>query len=249
MVMISTLDRFLGSLLGSYMGFHYRQPEWPALHSDPLYTAWIKPPLLELQCTSNGYAPLPWLLYCYDNSTIRHHELAKHLEHLSVEAADPDAMTTLSTLYILGDSLEWLMQCPLSSQQALPQLLEYLQQQQVDYPSTLHGFALFGTPLASNLSKPDNAHSAALNVALEQSLNHRENLALALNSSMPRFTRTMLGCLLGAWGGISVIPTSWMLLLAPEVKQAITLLASQLYQSWAGISSAQGTLETFPLDL
>lgn len=253
MILISTLDRFLGSLLGSYMGFYYQQTPWPALHSDPLYTAWIESPLLDLKSFDNDYlAALPWLLYRYDNIALRHHELAQHLENLSANGADINTITTLSTLYILGDSLEWLMQCQLSIQPILPKLFAYLQQQQANYPSILHGFAPLSLAAPLGTSKPsklDNATLEALNIALAQGLNHRENLALALNSTMSRLTRTILGYLLGAWGGLSVIPTPWIFLLSPEVKQAITLFAKQLYQNWAGISSTEGPLETFPLTL
>lgn len=253
--MIATAERFLGSLLGSYIGFHYhhlKASEWPALHRDALYTAWSKQPLLDLQLMDNNYlAPLPWLLYRHDNRAIRHHELDQHLDTLSTNSAAGETTASLANLYILGDSLEWLMQCRLSSQHALPKLCAYLQQQKTDYPEVLQNFALLPlTPSDTDkLSKSDNGALKAVHIALAQCLNHRENLALALNSTMSPLTRTTLGCLLGAWGGLSVIPTPWIYLLSPETTQAITQIARQLYQNWAGISSHQGTLETFPLDL
>lgn len=254
MIMICTFERFLGSLLGSYMGFHYQHnlTEWPSVHGDPLYAIWMQPPLLNLQCVDNNYlAPLPWLLCRYDNSRIRHHELAQYTETLAANSADTHAITTLNTLYILGDSLEWLIQCPLSTQQTRTKLWEYLGQRQGDYPVKPPSFnPVFCNfpPAASSPSKPDNESGDTLKTTLERTLNYRENLALALSSPMPPFTRTMLGGLLGAWRGLSVIPTPWMLLLDPKSQQALTQLAKQLYQNWAGMIAAQGTLETFPLD-
>lgn len=270
MVAISTIDRVLGSLIGSYVGHYYgsnsscnRHFDWPAnINDSSLYQAW----LTNIQTLQSPYpylsthhpmAALPWLLYHHDNKTTRHHYLAQQTANSSTISNDMPCHL-ISSLYILGDCLEWLMQCPLEVLELSPLFCEHFKQQQINYPDViifeLNQWLLWlSHPSAPNFSPgfaTSDAPLAPIFLAIWQCLNHPDNLALALGNDkkMSQTTLTTIGCLLGAWGGLSVIPSPWMLLLSQGSRRAITLIAEQIYREWAGIRCIGGTLETLPLN-
>ena len=257
MPIISTADRFLGSLVGAYMGHSYANR--PDTRNSLLYQSWLD----DIQQnripgpTLSDFSPavsLPWLLYHHDDSRTRHDWLAHSLEPIQSTAPD-HVTTTMGVLYILGDSLEWLMQCLPTVQHPLPLLCKHLRHQLSTYPP---GVSAQVTPLIEWLSSESLRPSpvrqdilvAAMALALQQCLKYRENLAFALNNdSMSQPAPAMIGCLLGAWGGTAIIPTPWMMSLAPDSRQDLSHIAQHIYRNWAGISCIEGTFETLPLDL
>ena len=137
-----------------------------------------------------------------------------------------------------------------------PSLHEYLQHRQSTYPTVVQAPV---TQLIANISafsdqpvrEPVAADTpyGALAAAIE-GLNHRENLALALGRlASSSVASTALGCLLGAWGGLSILPIPWMYLLSADSRQGITQLAENFYRHWAGLGVHGSTYEVLPLDL
>ncbi|MBT9315718.1 hypothetical protein [Leptothoe spongobia] len=265
MVAISTIDRFLGSLVGSYIGHYYggnNQFGWPTnINDSTLYQSWKtntpKAQVSDLQrSNSHLVAALPWLLYHHDNGTFRHQWLAQHLISASIGTSNNN-VDTMEVLYVLGDSLEWMMQCPLDTRHPGQLLCKHLHHQKIHYPAVVstkvnQWMKGLSSPSLTAISEmpPLDGPWGLITLSMWQCLNYRENLALALGSQkMSQPTLTIIGCLLGAWGGISVIPTPWLLLLSSDSRQAITHLAEQIYRDWAGIRSISDTFETLPLDL
>lgn len=261
MPIISTADRLLGSLMGTYLGHSYADQPWdcPDTKDSLLYQSWLDdiqqniipgPTLADF----SPAVPLPWLLSHHDNGRTRHNWLIHNLAPL--HSTDPGLVTeAVGVLYILGDSLEWLMQCPQSVQHPRPLLCNHLQHQLSAYPTDVSAQV---TPLIEWLASessltgpvPPDIPMAATALALRQCLNYRENLALALRSEpMSQPTPAMIGCLLGAWGGTAVIPTPWKMALPPESRKALSYMAEHLYRNWAGIIGVAGTCETLPPDL
>ncbi len=255
---ITTMNQLLGSLVGAYIGHYYlhSQSAWPNVSNTPLYQSWLHSAQLLKPAVPQSAAsliiPLPWLLHHHDNSRLRHQQLAQYLGSTSLSPTD-HLIEFTSALYVLGDILEWLMQCPLDLRELLPQLWEALQKKLTEYPAAV-------IPWISHLingfnAKPsvNNNHSAGpmatIVLAVQQGLSYRENLALAFaNQQMPQATLPIMGCLLGAWGGISIIPMQWMLSFSSDSRQALAQLAQQLYQNWAGISGTADNIDVWPLD-
>lgn len=261
MPIISTKDRLLGSLVGAYLGYSYADHPWscPDTRNSLLCQSWLNdiqqnripgPTLADF----SPAVPLPWLLLHHDNSRPRHDWLTHNLDPL--QATEPEHVTKAAgVLYILGDSLEWLMQCPRTVQHPLPLICRHLQHQLFAYPTDVIAQV---TPLIEWLasessltsSVPPDIPMAATALALRQCLNYRENLALALKSEpMSQPTPAMIGCLLGAWSGTAAIPTTWIKALSPDSRQALSYLAEHLYRNWAGIIGGGGICETLPLEL
>lgn len=258
MSIISIKDRFLGSLVGTYLGHSYAASPWscPDTGNSLLYQSWVDdiqqnripgPTLADF----SPAVPLPWLLSYHDNSRTRHNWLTHNLDPL--QSTKPEHVNNAAgVLYILGDSLEWLMQCPKTVQHPLPLLCKHLRHQLSAYPTdVIAQVAPLIEWLASESSLtspvPSNIPIAATALALRQCLNYQENLALALKSEpMSQPTPAMIGCLLGAWGGIAVIPTPWIKALSPDSRQALSNMAENLYRIWAGIICMGGTCETLP---
>lgn len=259
MSIISTEDRFLGSLVGTYLGHSYTDHLWscPDTRNSLLYQSWLDdiqqnripgPALADF----SPAVSLPWLLSHHDNSRIRHDWLTHKLD--PIQSTEPEHATKVAgVLYMLGDSLEWLMQCPQTVQYPLPLLCKHLRHQLSAYPTDVIAQV---TPsiewLASDESSitspvPPKIPMAATALALGQCLNYRENLALALESEpVSQPTPAMIGCLLGAWGGTAVIPTPWIRALSSDSRQALSNMAENLYRTWAGIICMGGTCEMLP---
>ncbi|WP_193994987.1 hypothetical protein [Leptolyngbya ectocarpi] len=164
----------------------------------------------------------------------------------------------ITALYILGDCLEWLMQVAPVNQSAHPSLCGHLQQQSLTYPAAIRPQT---NRLIASLepqypttdddqTQDSNDLMMALAAAIQQSLTYPENLALALNTSdMGVPTSILIGCLLGAWRGTSVIPSEWIMSLPNTSRQTLNQTAQQLYRNWAGINHISATFEVFSLDL
>ncbi|WP_163702981.1 hypothetical protein [Adonisia turfae] len=259
---ISIAAKFHGSLMGAYLGHSYgagyRGP-WLPLHESPLYQSWLhgtQQNLLQPTPTdANPLLGLPWLLHHHDNSDARHRWLAQiiesghHTEAISVTE-------TMATLGILGDCLAWLMHYNPVTQHSPPLLSQHLSQQLPDYPASLipqaqHIIECLDPPSPTlNLEALDPQPSAIMVLAIQQSLSYRENLALAIaHPDIVTPIPAMIGCLLGAWGGMSVIPTRWILTIPPEQRHSLEQIASKLYRHWAGIANISANCEVFPLDL
>lgn len=263
MPILATIDQLLGSLLGGYLGHGYStgQKEWPNVSDSSLYQSWlhsvqqltIKQPQLS---ASDPVIALPWLLFYHDNREIRHHWIARNMELASVKVTDT-AIHTPGTIYVLGDILEWLMQSSLEIQQPHPLLWEHLQKNNLSYPTAvIPQINRFGQELLSPKSAVSNRlehHDCPwiiMALAVEQCLTYRENLALALaNPRLPQAMRPIVGCLLGAWGGPSIIPTKWIMSLPFDSRQALFYMAQQLYKSWAGIKCNPSNFDVWPLNL
>ncbi|ESA36111.1 hypothetical protein N836_09020 [Leptolyngbya sp. Heron Island J] len=105
---------------------------------------------------------------------------------------------------------------------------------------------------ATNAQVPCQARTLwPMTLAIRRCLRYPENLALALvNHSTDIPTTTIIGCLLGAWGGISAIPVPWIMAFTYDSRQGLRQMAQQLYRSWAGSNVVTGGVdEIFPLDL
>lgn len=242
------------------MGYHFTgEPSaWPSIHGSKLYQSWITvPPRLTLTKSNDFPVPghVPWLLHHHDNSNVRHHLLAQLLQESSVvDRATPES---IGILYVLGDSLEWLMQDSTTPQEPKqPSLHKHLQHQQSSYPAVVQDLVtqlLTDTSALPDHRAPEELSENALYGAIAaviKGLSHRENLALAFSSlAHSPLSFTTMGCLLGAWGGVSLIPTPWMRLLTPDSRWGIAQLAEALYQQWAGLGPTANTREVLPLDL
>ncbi|MEA5462130.1 hypothetical protein [Leptothoe sp. PORK10 BA2] len=274
MVTLSTADRFLGSLLGTYLGHSYvNQHPWNCLQTkdSQLYQSWLQdmqqdPPPGPTGLDFSPAIALPWFLYHHADHRTRHGWIAQTL------AADalPQASHATVLMYCLGDSLEWLMQCPRTVQHPLPLLCEHLQRQIPTYPpgvvsqvnqliawlapepakqSAILSPSTATSPLHSISPLEADVPMAAMALAIRQCLNYRENLALALTGQSGQPIPTIIGCLMGAWGGAAVIPTPWIMSLSPESRQHLRHIVQHLYRHWAGIRCLGNTAETLPLDL
>ncbi|MGD1856724.1 MAG: hypothetical protein ACFB2W_21015 [Leptolyngbyaceae cyanobacterium] len=267
MAAISIFDRLLGSLLGSYMGHCYQTVCDPINHLQPcgfedslLYQAWSSQVcqlrVLEFDpANADPIVVLPWLLYRHDDRSLRHSELAQLLMPISAEKVND----TLGALYLLGDCLEWLMQCSLATQEPLALLCQYVRHHQSEYPEILRSqFDCWVSSLSRGgfndrlMHDEDELDGALVSViiAIQQCLSYRENLAIALaNPVLSQSTLTAVGCFLGAWGGTAIIPTQWMLTIPGDTRRSICVFAEKIYREWAGILSVSGSLEIIPLDL
>ena len=257
MLTIGTADQLLGSLTGAYLGYSYSEHQHGQCAKDtsPIYSLWQQnlPPGPELSepCLA---VTLPWLLCHHDASGRRHRWLARQLASASLPTAG--IVDTAIALYILGDSLEWLMQCDPVMRHPRSVLCMHLQQQCRSYPADIIPQAnqligwLSDKPIAADSQSTNQGQSAPdIILAIHQCLNYRENLALALANPQIAPQRSMIvGYLLGAWGGISVIPAMWMASLTPDAKQSLTKIAQQLYRTWAGAIQRAGSLEICPLN-
>lgn len=267
MVTISTPDKFLGSLMGAYIGHHYLekyQGKWLSVSKSPLYNVWlssIEPQNIpSLLATSSMPTAIPWLLYHHDDCTGRIHWLNQALAYSTTNGDHHASLYSnrIKVLYILGDCLEWLMQCPKDAQEPHLDLCHHLRQQQSTSPSAIIPQlnqliqTLASPSLDSYLQTLDHTEPSfmALTSALKRCMYYRENLALALSrSDLTAPTPTLIGCLLGAWRGPSVLPIDWVMAIPQDSKEALRHMAQQLYCSWAGLKSKiSGTYEIFPLD-
>lgn len=273
MLTMTIANKFLGSLLGTYIGHHYhhclggQQMATGPVDESLLYQAWLPsirqstPP--RVATVSTLAAALPWLLYHHDDRQTRHRQLASELATDSLGAI-------ASRLYILGDCLEWLMQSSLEPQASPALLRKHLRQQISTYPTSIlpqvnQLFELLEFPSTTSNGAQNGAqleyHHASIHAsihapmltiatAIQQCLTHPENLALALTSphTAPPVA-PIIGCLLGAWGGTSRIPLRWMMSLPNESRQLLTHVSEQLYRNWAGITGVAKSFEAFPLDL
>lgn len=259
--MTPTVDRFLGSLMGAYIGHHYSANcQKPLLdsHIKPLYQSWLEnaqsymstqPPLWE----DNFACILPWLLYHHDDVQTR-------CQGLTIPALAAASSTEVAaTAYILGSCLEWLMQSSPSHQYPWLSLHQHLQQQQdLLFVENNHQISSLidqlrdPSPMASWENIGHEPALTAVVLAINSSFTYRENIALAFASSQSVDPiPTLIGCLLGAWGGTSIIPTDWMMALSNDCKQSIILLVQMLYRSWAGLASkhTSAIYEVTALDL
>lgn len=260
---ISTADRFLGSLLGAYIGQYYSVSDrghWPPVSRSSLYRSWLSsiqhlnvpaPKSLDTSLT----AALPWLLCCHDDSARRHHWLSQRLASATIATPTPINAAT-ETLYILGDCLEWLMQCTPDTQHPHPLLREHLQKRSVTYPAAIIPQVnllienLNAEALSTFAQVTDRAHRLSpITLALSHCLGYPENLALALaNQPDDPCTAAIIGCLIGAWGGSLVIPARWIMALTQDSRQSLHQIAQRLYFSWAGINTTTTSFEAFSLD-
>ena len=248
----------MGAYLGHSYAAGYRGP-WLPLHKSPLYQSWLHGTQQTLwqptPTDANPLLGLPWLLHHHDNSDARHRWLAQtiksgnHTEIINV--AD-----TMATLGILGDCLAWLIHYNPVTQHSTSLLSQHLSQRISNYPASLMSQA---QQIIEYLDHPsptltpealDPQPSEIIGLAIKQSLRYRENLALAIaHPDIVTPIPAMIGCLLGAWGGISVIPTRWILTIPPEQRHSLEQIASKLYRQWAGIANISANCEVFPLDL
>ena len=264
---IPIAEKFLGSLLGAYIG-NCRASQYAksgiSVGNNSLSQLWltsIQPHIIAAPTTvesetlaSYPVTALPWLLYHHDNSTARYQGLAQTLE--SVEHLSKPALPhIIGATCILGDCLEWLVQHSLTIQQPRPLLCKHLLQRQTAYPRVLADHTeQFIDVLAAQTPAvaPEAIHAQPLlriASAVQGCLDCRENLALALVSAQDTGTMpSLMGCLLGAWGGLSVIPIKWLMTLPNNTNQSISHMAEQLYRSWAGIISASSSHTASSLD-
>lgn len=264
---LSIADRLLGSLVGTYIGHGYDNRQWHCRQTkdSQLYQSWLQdiqqgPPPGPTASKCSPELALPWLLYHHDNRRTRHHWLA---QTLATETGQPNSHSS-GILYCLGDSLEWLMQCPQTVPRPLPLLSEHLQRQLPHYPPRVIAEAnqLIAWLLDSGKSLSTTSSvkgpldtdvpMATLAFALRQCLKYRENLALALTDPQAKQRQsisTIIGCLSGAWGGTAIIPRPWIEALSPDSKQALNHMIQHLYRHWAGISPMGPTSATLPLEL
>ncbi|MEM1252147.1 MAG: hypothetical protein AAGI69_06905 [Cyanobacteria bacterium P01_H01_bin.21] len=265
---IPTAEKFLGSLLGAHMGYCYSSRSdspWQSVNSNLLSQLWrssiqqhtvVGPQVLAPQTlVSKPAAALPWLLYHHDNSSFRYQSLAQTLA--SVDSSSSSILThAIGATCILGDCLEWLMQCSPTLQPSLLLICNYLRQRQTAYPTVLASHVKrFTEVLAPQISttieplKPDEQPLLTTALAVKHCLSYPENLALILtNFEEPGTTATLSGCLLGAWGGLSVIPTKWIMALTDDSYKLISHIADEVYRNWAGITSIAATYDASPLD-
>ncbi len=259
---ISTADRFLGSLLGTYIGHYYlayHHGHWPPVRESPLYQSWLsstkQPNISGPKSSEAGLtAAIPWLLHCHDDTVRRHHQLNQTL--LTKLASAPLIAPDTEALYILGDCLEWLMQYTPDTQEPYPSLCDHLQQKSVTYPSIMIPQAhrliedLSTEALTNSPQDMSQDHTlSSITLAIRSCLSYPENLALSLaNQRGGSCTAAMIGCLLGAWGGLSAIPLQWIMALTQDSRQSLQQIAQQLYRSWAGINAVATSFDAFPLD-
>ena len=257
---IATADQFLGSLVGAYIGHYYPEQHhgnWPSVSQSLLYQSWLANTShdnIPAPSEVNLATALPWLLYRHDDSSSRLHWLNQTLASPTRDRGNTISDIT-GTIYILGNCLEWLMQCSLNTPNLHLRLSQHLRQKQSNYPVAV-------SPQITRLIKELETHSSNISpqtiyaqpvppiaLALRCCLNYRENLVLALDrSGMIGSTPTMIGCLLGAWRGPSVIPIRLLMGLTKDSRNSLGDIAQRLYHSWAGISQGGTTSEIFPLD-
>ena len=258
MLTIGTADKLLGSLTGAYLGYSYLEHQHGqcANDSSPIYQPWLHqqntPPDPELS-EPRLAVTLPWLLYHHDDSIRRHRWLAHQLASAPVSTASIVDMAIV--LYILGDSLEWIMQCDPAMRDPLPTLCMYLQQQCLTYPENIIPqvnqllVRLNTKSIEADRQIPDqNQPALDIILAIHQCLNYRENLALALANPHATYRSMITGYLLVAWRGIAVIPATWLVSLTPDSRQSLIKIAQQLYRTWAGVIQGTGSLEICPLN-
>lgn len=258
---ISTADKFLGSLLGAYIGSSYRgtsQLSIPNLSDSQLYQWWHQDlsqgiPSLQLSNTCLISA-LPWLLYHHDDGTARHRTLLRSLGS-DRQNRDDAIADRVAALYLLGDCLEWLIQDPGHRPNSVDLLCKHLQTQIFsECPPSLMQFLqpalneVTTQSIPHRPATPSGSPSMRVAIALQQCLYCPENLALTLASS-PLANATLAGCLLGAWGGTSIMPMPWKIAIPPTEKAALTHMAEQLYRTWAGIISTSTRFDVLPLNL
>ena len=264
---IPTAEKFLGSLLGAYIGYRYDLNDnipWQSVNANSLSQLWhnsiqqytvVGPQVLDPQIlVSKPAATLPWLLYHHDNSSFRYQSLAQTLASVNSSSA---AMLTnaIGATCILGDCLEWLMQSAPTPQPSLPLICNYLLQRQTAYPTALASYVEHFTEVLASQSfaveplQPYEQPVLETALAVKHCLSYPENLALILiNSQTLGTTATLSGCLLGAWGGLSVIPNKWIMALTDDSHQLISHIADKIYRNWAGIIGISATYDASPLD-
>ncbi len=265
MATISNADKFRGSLFGAYIGHYYSEKysdQWPTVSRSTLYQAWlasieqyrISPP-----SEANLTTAIPWLLYRHDDSSGRLHWLHQTLVSPTMHTNDSKGILTdtIGALYVLGDCLEWLMQYPIGPQELHSLLWKYLHHKRSSYPSAINSqIHQYLEQLATQspaliLQTTDNTHHPLMTVtaALKCCLNYRENLALALtNPGMTAPIATIVGCLLGAYCGPSVIPVGWLMAFTQDSREALDAIAQKLYGVWAGVGNVTTNFEVLPLD-
>lgn len=249
--------------MGTYIGHRSLDGSHQAMdvrNTPSLEQSWLHALQLGISPTlvsSNSHLAntIPWLLYHHDDRRTRNHILAQNL----TSPSRTTAMTTMTaTLYILGDCLEWLMQVTSVNQAVHPLMCKHLQQQSLTYPAAItpkvHSLIAsleFPSSITDDYQlQSSNELTMTLAAAIRQSLTYSENLALALSTcDLGTPTSTLIGCLLGAWRGTSIIPSGWLTSLPNTSKQTLHQVAEQLYRNWAGINHISATFEAFPLDL
>lgn len=260
---IPTADRFLGSLLGAYIGncySAYNHGPWPRARDSLLYQTWLtgiqqlnisgpKPSAASLT------AAIPWLLYCHADTAARHRQLTQNITPATI-TKPALVITVTASLYILGDCLEWLMQCTPDTQHPHLSLCAHLQERSTTYPSaTIPWVNLLIERLNTRIffTSPQSIDQtyalSSITSALKRCLSYPENLALALaNQQDTPATATIIGCLIGAWGGPMVIPGEWIMSLTQDARQSLQQISQQLYRSWAGVDTIATGFDVFPLD-
>ncbi|WP_215619622.1 hypothetical protein [Leptothoe kymatousa] len=297
--MLSTADKFLGSLLGAHLA--NRNPDFTdpqnvaiALNqvSNQLERSNHPPhpqpnPCQQAAEAQGGIAPsahypvrcgvaqlttamvsqgwnkefgsvLRWLLSSHDNHQQRHQAIAAVYQQVTDDALTSDALHSIQALYILGDCLEWFMQSSPDVSRANSRLYEYLQQQCATYPAELINqqmsqlLAYLCDPLPSMDNGDNSLQSGPLSsvmLAAQHCLRYRENLALALSTQpLTPLTPSLVGALLGAWGGPQVLPHPWLLALPSHTMQNLVAEADNLYRAWAGVANNADCFGAFALD-
>ena len=261
---LSTADKFLGSLLGAYIGHScstLHQGQWPPVRESHLYQAWqasIQPSTVlgPHPLKTSLVAALPWLLHHHDDATGRHHWLAQAIAPLPLTETSP-TVTAIEMFYILGDCLEWLLQFPSDTQKPYLLLCEHLRQRCITYPPPfiprlnllIEGLNM--KECATDVQAPYQAQTVcSMTLALRRCLRYPENLALALSNHQTDIRMSsIIGCLLGAWGGTPAIPVPWIMAFTQDSRHDLRQMAQQLYRSWAGSNVVIGRTTIFPLDL
>ncbi|MEM9806864.1 MAG: hypothetical protein AAF959_16460 [Cyanobacteria bacterium P01_D01_bin.56] len=261
--MLSIVDKFLGSLLGAYIGgnssFLKAGDLWDR---DPINWAWQPssqlPPAPLYSSDAELFEALPWLLWHHDNFSLRHRWLLQQLP-TNVTATHDTRVARLEGLYLLGDCLEWFMQATPHIPMSAQSLRGHLYQRSATYPVHMRSSAAkFLSQLGDCRCLPNRTELlfeagtiAELLVAIQQCIYYQESLMLALEVSSVKKTSisSILGCLLGAWAGTGVIPLHWIVATPSEVMDSVVYLAEKSYQAWAGIADNAEGLDVFPLDL
>ena len=245
------------------MGHNYSQnhpQSWSTVSNSNLYRSWLDniehPPFRPRSSNTSLILALPWMLYHFDNSQLRHYQLAQNLK-LAHETNIPNLIDITAALHIMGDCIEWLMQFPPSIQKPLTLLCGHLQQQQSAYSQAVNTkrnqvikALVTNSPLSNVDNVVDSTMLSTVTIAIKQCLAYRENLALAFGSSqIGTAIPPLIGCLLGAWAGTSIIPDQWMITFSSDSRHSLAHITQTLYRRWAGITSSMTTKEVFPLDL
>lgn len=266
--MLATSDRFLGSLIGAYIGNHFDcvqngQPlpqHWSALDFVSVPQTWWSLSIDTAQClhhfsdTGGSFSMLLWMLLHHDNYATRHHAIMRNLSS-QLLGSEADSLPYLGGVHLLSDCLEWFIQTSPTLKHPGSSLREYLGHRCSVYPAVI---AADVADLLTDLGCIDFLRLKTLGsgsaidilAAVQLCLNYRENLALALTSNpIKPFVSMLVGYFLGAWVGTAVIPMQWMMAVSPDVMDTLTSAGDDVYRMWAGIADAADLCDVFPLAL